>query len=71
MIEMTSLAQKQIADKQSARQAAVHDFFVGMDLPELLDAVLAHIEARPDLGHNAVALEKFSNSCGRIAWKHN
>ncbi len=63
-------AKKLDAAQRADRQAVVHDVLRPMSLEDALSCVMAHIEARPDIERNAVALEKFSHNCGRLAWKY-
>ncbi len=68
--QKTSAAQRQELAQVSTRQEIIHEFLKDFDYADMLTAVCAHIEARPETENNAQALTNFGNRCNSLAWPH-
>ena len=67
---MTEAAKMQLEKERAKNQELVHEFLKDIKFEFMLDAVLAHIEARPESSTKCDDLMGFANKAGRIAWKN-
>lgn len=65
-MDMTRAAKVQEMNHKATVQAEVHENLSEIDFSLMLDAIEAHIEARPDI--NAEKLEATAQRLSRLAW---